>query len=84
MRKDTIRFQGVDYPFKPVWFSHEEYNGYLLVSTETLRDRLYDETGNFVSAQAERIDEVLFTYVPEEIFKLDQKSIFEYVMQNDP
>ena len=50
----TIRYKGVDYPFRLVWF--DEYNAEVMISTVILSNQLFSSKGMWSDTLAEYID----------------------------
>ena len=66
----TIRYKGVDYPFRLVWF--DEYNAEVMISTVILSNQLFSSKGTWSDSLAEYIDNKIIYYVDEgEIIESD-------------
>ena len=66
----TIRYKGVDYPFRLVWF--DEYNAEVMISTVILSNQLFSSKGTWSDTLAEYIDNKIIYYVDEgEIIESD-------------
>lgn len=58
----SVMLDGVSYPTRIV--DVPDY-GIEIVSTEDLNNRLFKRSGGYISAEAIRLDEEIFFYVPE-------------------
>ena len=79
---DTIYFHGAHFPCEWVRLGDAECESYLLISTESLEEQLFDSSWNYVSYQAQRIDEAVFFYVPDDIIRLNESRISDFILQN--
>jgi hypothetical protein len=48
----------------------------------SLHEALFDNECRFVNDHAEKIDDMIFFYVPNEIFECEEKSINKYLELN--
>lgn len=80
MTLDCIKYKDKDYTTRDVWLS--EYKVSVKVSTEDLDAVIFDPDGGYDSREAELIDELIFTYVPEELITAPDEELEQYITEN--
>ena len=75
---NSIRFNKEIYNYREV----NTKFGCVTIASQELNDALLDDDCRFVSVQAEKIDEMIFFYVPPEIFSANEKSISKFLEHN--
>jgi hypothetical protein len=71
-------------------FNNRNYNcreisskfGCVTIASMGLHDALFDNEYRFINDHAEKIDEMIFFYVPDEILECKEKSIKKYLELN--
>lgn len=80
MTLDCIKYKDKDYTTRDVWLS--EYKVSVKVSTEDLDAVIFDPDSGYDSREAELIDELIFTYVPEELITAPDEELEQYITEN--
>ena len=75
---NSVRFNNQIYNYREV----NTKFGCVTIASEELNDALFDDDCRFVNDHAEKIDEMIFFYVPPEIFSATEKSISKYLVHN--
>lgn len=70
-------YNGKNYPFKTIYFQSVE-NEYVIATEELERDLLPDSE-SYNSEEAKLIDEQIFFFVPDNIFRQSEQIIEKYV-----
>jgi hypothetical protein len=66
-------------------YDYRELNskfGCVTIASQELNDALFDDDCCFVNDHAEKIDELIFFYVPSDIFSCSEKLINKYLERN--
>ncbi len=80
MTLDCIKYKGKNYTTRDVWLS--EYKVSVKVSTEDLDAVIFDPDSGYDSREAELIDELIFTYVPEDLIAAPDEELEQYITEN--
>ncbi len=80
---DHIEYEGKEYPLYFLDIPNED-DGTVqrAVSTESLARAALDENGLPLNPEAERIDDDIFFYVPEEIAEGNEDDIVDFITEN--
>lgn len=73
MRNDSIEFRGRSYRLRTIDFGGEL--GVLRVASEHLDELLIDSTGQYISKEAESVDEQIFYFIPAASFRLSDDKL---------
>jgi hypothetical protein len=73
---DKIIFDSKEYHIREIDFPE---TGCVLVSSITLNDVLLNDLGNYVSEEANTIDEQIFYFVEEEMLQLEDSKLIEVI-----
>lgn len=76
---DKISFNGKDYPCISIDLDNENFKGTCTISTESLKYRLFNEDGSYVSDQAKAVDEGIFFYAPDKLIDKNEELIRDFV-----
>ena len=78
----SVVFGGIEFPTITM-----PIDGYcdgqpVTIATESLNAELWDESGDFVNDEAEKVDMGIFYYVPDRVMGMDADAIAEFVKKN--
>ena len=59
---DSITFRGEEFPVREIFLPED---GWVLIATQDLEDRLISDNGEYVSKEAQSVDEEIFFYVED-------------------
>ena len=77
---DTIVFNSVEYPVKEVYIQKENY-GWVKVATTDLSNVLFNNVGEYVSKEAEVIDEQIMFFVESNELELPARELQRIVRE---
>lgn len=79
-----IEYKGKRYKLMGLHVKHKEYypeGAYLYVAPESLGEDLQDENSEYTDPKAIEIDELIYHYIPDDVFeKGDKKEIAEHYL----
>ncbi|MFN8436685.1 MAG: hypothetical protein U0V72_03510 [Cytophagales bacterium] len=75
---NTIKFQNVEYKVREIELPQL---GNVFISTSTLNDALMNNGNDYVSEEAQSIDENIFYYIEESEIELNEADLIKLVSQ---
>lgn len=79
MTNDAIEFMGKSYGLRVVDFG--EKWGTLSVASRNLNERLIDDNGQYVSSEAQSVDEQIFFFIAPAEFRLSDEALTTKILK---
>ncbi len=76
-QKDFVLFNGMSFPCREVLFSGKERVS--LIATESLENLLLTDESTYVNSEAQKVDDQIFFFVPDNVIHQSPDLIKNYV-----